>query len=132
MERPIKGYSAHQLLNIIVGKRVCNGNICKQVPCAVRTHAAYVVDTEAIGSSDIMAFGDDNGSWGGQTKPCRKYSVEVSEKVGISTSSVYKPDDDYSQKMYTHCIGTTFSIVTPLQLERSSQQSSTGRETSCL
>ena len=92
--RPIKGYTAHQLLDIIVGKRVRNGIICKQVPRAVRTHAAYVVDTKAIGSSDIVAFGDDNGSWGGHTKPRRKYSIEVSENTGISSSTVYKPDDD--------------------------------------
>ena len=55
-ERPVKGYTAHQLLDIIIGKRVCNRNICKQVPRAVRTHAAYVVDTKALGSSDIVAF----------------------------------------------------------------------------
>ena len=56
-EQPIKGYTSHQLLDIIVGKWVRNGNICKQLSRAVRTHAAYVVDTEAIGSSHIVAFG---------------------------------------------------------------------------
>lgn len=93
-ERPIKGYTAHQLLDIIVGRRVCNGNICKQVPRGVRTHAAYVVDTEELGSCDILAFGDDNGSWGGHTKPRRKYSVQMSGEVGITSSNVYKPEED--------------------------------------
>ncbi|XP_028415784.1 uncharacterized protein LOC114539357 [Dendronephthya gigantea] len=48
---------------------------------------------EALGCSDILSFGDDNGSWGGHTKPRRKYRIEESEEGGITSSKVYKPDD---------------------------------------
>ena len=135
-ERPIKGYTAHQLLDIIVGRRVCNRNICKQIPRGVRTHAAYVVDTEALGSCDILAFGDDNGSWGGHTKPRRRYSVEVEvsmrEALQVQLYTSQRMTANRSLKMFSHCTGITFSIVIPLHSERSSQQSMTGWETSFL
>ena len=80
LEEPVRGYTAERLLDIIVGNQVRTASICQRVPHAVRKHAAYVVDTVALGCSDILSYGDNNGSWGGHTKPRRKYKIEVSEQ----------------------------------------------------
>ena len=62
LERPVRGYTAERLLDIIVGNQVRTASICQRVPRAVRKHAAYVVDTVALGCNDILSYGDDNGS----------------------------------------------------------------------
>ena len=93
LERPVKGYTAERLLDIIVGNQVRTASICQRVPRAVRKHAAYVVDTVALGCSDILSYGDDNGSWGGHTKPRRKYKIEVSEQLGITSMRKYHSND---------------------------------------
>ena len=69
-------------------------SICQRVPRAVRKHAAYVVDTVALGCSDILSYGDNNGSWGGHTKSCRKYKIEVWEQLGITSMRRYHHSND--------------------------------------
>lgn len=91
-ENPLRGYTAERLLNIIVGKEVSKAAISKKIPTGVRHHASYVIDLEAIGCRDILSFGDDNGSWGGHTKPRRKYIVELSEQLGVLSVQQFKPN----------------------------------------
>ena len=92
-ERPLKGYSAETLLNIIIGNQVSQSLICQKVPRGIRRHAAYIVDQNAL-RGDILSFGDDNGSWGKHTKPRRKYKVEVSQQLGVQRIKPFQSDED--------------------------------------
>lgn len=47
--RPLGGYTAERLLDIIVGNQVSKENIFQRVPRAVCKHTADVVDTVALG-----------------------------------------------------------------------------------
>ena len=93
-ERPVRGYSAEKLLNIIIGRQVPRSLLCNRIPRGIRRHAAYVVDTDAMGCSDVLSFGDDNGSWTGHTKPRRKYKVEFSPQLGVVSSKIFHSDND--------------------------------------
>ena len=80
-------------------------SVCQHVPGAVRKDVAYVVDTVALGCSEILSYGDDNGSWGGHTKPRTKYKIEVSEQLGITSMRRYHLNDKGSpdpEGVYTH------------------------------
>ena len=83
LERAIKGFTAERLFNIIVGGDVPKKKICKRVPRGVRKHATFVVDTSSL-ESDIVNYGDDNGSWTGHTKPRRTYRVEIDDDTDMS------------------------------------------------
>lgn len=58
-------------------KEVPYVKVRKNIPRGVRKHAAFVVDTTSLGSADMIGHGDDNGSWTGHSKPCRKYAIDV-------------------------------------------------------
>ena len=106
-ESPLKGFSAERLLNIIVGKDVPKNKLCKSIPRAVRKHATFVVDTTFMDSSDIIGYGDDNGSWKGHTKPRRKYAIEVCDVTDTLLVEEYKGESedvqDLPSNVYTLC-----------------------------
>ena len=83
-EKAVKGLSAERLLKIIVGEDVAKDKLCKRVPRGIRYHAVFVVDTKSLGSSDIISYGDDNGSWTGHSKPRRNYQFEICDESGIA------------------------------------------------
>ena len=97
-ESPLKGFSAEHLLNIIVGKDVPENKLCKSIPRAIRKHATFVVDTTFMDSSDIIGYGDDNGSWKGHTKPRRKYAIEVCDVTDTLLVEENKPSVKTAQR----------------------------------
>ena len=104
IERPLKGYTAERLLQIIVGKKVPVSKICHRIPRGIRQHASYVVDIEQLGNggSDILCFGDDNGSWTGHSKPRRKYIVEEDEEGDISVAPFNEDEmEQTNENVYT-------------------------------
>ncbi len=107
LETALKGFSAERLLNIIVGKKVSREKVCKSVPRGIRQHASFVVDTTSFGSSDIIGYGDDNGSWKGHTKPRRKYTVDICDVTGKLLVDEYKAElvngKDLPSNVYTLC-----------------------------
>ena len=92
LESALKGYSVERLFNIIVGKDVPTGKLCNHVPRGVRKHAAFVVDTTSMASSDIISYGDDNGSWTGHSKPRRMYKIEICEITDALLIEEYQPE----------------------------------------
>ena len=107
LESAVKGFSAERLLNIIVGKDVPRDKVCKNVPRAIRKHATFVVDTTCMGSSDIIGYGDDNGSWKGHSKPRRKYAIEICDDTNMLLIEEYKVESenahDLPSNVYTLC-----------------------------
>lgn len=95
-------------------------SICQRVPRAVRKHTAYVVDTVALGCSDILSYGDDNGSWGGHTKPRRKYKIEVSEQLGITRMRRYHSNDKGSPDPEVSTRST--EIISNMRIHQSSER----------
>ena len=69
-------------------------SICQRVPHTA--HVAYVADIVALRCSDILSYGDNNGSWGGHTKPRRKYKIKVSKKLEITSMRRYHLNDKCS------------------------------------
>lgn len=97
-ERALRGFSAERLLKIIVGKEVPKRLVSTNIPTGVRQHASYVIYIEYLACSDILSFGDDNGSWGGHTKPRRKYIVELSEQIGVLSVQKFNPPQKKNPK----------------------------------
>ena len=106
-ESPLKGFSAERLLNIIVGKDVRENKLYKKIPRAVCKHATFVAETTFMDLSDIIGYGDDNGSWKGHTKPRRKYAIEVCEVTDTLLVEEYKGASenvqDLPSNVYTLC-----------------------------
>ena len=106
-ESPLKGFTAERLLNIIVGKDVSENKLCKSIPRAIRKHASFVVDTTFMDLSDIIGYGDDNGSWKGHTKLRRKYAIEVCDVTDTLLVEEYKGESedvqDLRSNVYTLC-----------------------------
>ena len=93
--------------NIIVGKDVPTDKLCKSIPRAVRKHATFVADTTSMDSSDIIGYGNFNGSVKGHTKPKRKYAIEVCDVTGTLLVEEYKVESENAQDLpsnvYTLC-----------------------------
>lgn len=121
MESAVKGFSAERLLNIIVGKDVPRDKVCKNVPRAIRKHATFVVDTTSMGSSDIIGYGDDNGSWKGHSKPRRKYAIEICDDTNMLLIEEYKVESenahDLPSNVYTLVV-IIFVMPTPQSFEK--------------
>jgi hypothetical protein len=69
-DNPRKGYTATEMLNLLMGKI----SSCTRKPCGVRTFAAFVIDLNSVRLKDLHA--DDNGSWL-TSSPRRKYTIEM-------------------------------------------------------
>jgi hypothetical protein len=72
-ESPQKGYSAIELLRILLGKTSAS-DLCTKKPRGVRTFASFIVDLNSVHLKDLHA--DDNGSWV-TSFPRRRYEVEM-------------------------------------------------------
>ena len=104
LERPLGGYTAERLFDIIVGDQVENSSKCCRVPRGVCEPAGYVADTVALASTDVLSYGDGNGNWVGHTKPPRKYKSELFRQLEITSIRRYHSNDGVSpdpESVYT-------------------------------
>ena len=81
-ENPRKGYSATQLLNLIIGK-TSSSKLSTRKPSGVRTFASFIVNLNSVRLKDLYA--DDNGSWA-TAAPRRKYTIEMDRDEVVSVN----------------------------------------------